>query len=308
MNTHIEINLDILEKNTLEIINKVGKDKIIAVLKANAYGLGYKIIFERLKKLGINYFAVGTFNEAIKLYELDKKTNILILCPIEKNEYEKIKKTNIEITITNEKDLEYIESIGLKNKIHIKFDTGMNRLGFRNDEIYLIDKYLDNKKLNIYAIFTHLSSAISNDEYTKKQIEMFNKYTKKYDLKKHILNSDGFTKYYNKKEIVLDYVRLGIALFENVMSLYSKILQIDNNVGIIEVGYVDGYARKNEVVYIKNKKYMIKEVHMNYTTILIDENVKVGDKVELYGQNLKISEEYMTGLSNRIEKIYIERK
>ncbi len=309
MKSYIEIDLKKIEENTIELTNKIGKEKIIAVLKADAYGLGYKEVFKKLISLGIKYYAVGTLEEAFELYDINNSVRILILCPLENLDYEKIKNTNIEITVTNEESLKYIVKHNIKNKIHIKFDTGMNRLGFKKENIYLIDKYID--KLNIKGIFTHLSSVTTNEKYTLKQIDIFNEYTKKYNLKKHILNSDGVSKYYKDKNKVLDYVRVGIYLFKNSISFYTKVCHVyeinKKYYAVLNVGYLDGYAKKfsnNAKVYIKNKYYNVIDVDMNYTVVLVNENIKIGDKVELFGKHIEITEEYMTGFSVGLEKKY----
>ncbi|MBS9784593.1 MAG: alanine racemase [Oceanivirga sp.] len=309
MKSYIEIDLKKIEENTIELTNKIGKEKIIAVLKADAYGLGYKEVFKKLLSLGIKYYAVGTLEEAFELYDINKSVRILILCPFENVDYEKIKNTNIEITVTNEDSLKYLLKNNIKNNIHIKFDTGMNRLGFKKENIHLIDKYVD--KLNIVGIFTHLSSVTTNEEYTLKQIDIFNEYTKKCSLKKHILNSDGVSKYYKDKNKVLDYVRVGIYLFKNSISFYTKVCNVyefnEKYYAVLNVGYLDGYAKKfsnNARVYIKNNYYNVTDIDMYYTVILADKNVNIGDKVELFGKHIEINEEYMTGFSDKLEKIY----
>ncbi|WP_067139008.1 alanine racemase [Oceanivirga salmonicida] len=335
MRAYLEVDLDKLEENIKKISEKVDKNKIMAVIKANAYGHGLEKVFEKLKSIGIDYFAVATLNEAMRLYNIDKFANILILGIVEKEKYKDIENTNIRISVSNEKELEYILKNKLKNKIHIKFNTGMNRLGFTENTLEIIDKYL--KTLNIEGIFTHLSSIYSNTEYTENQINIFKEYTKKYDLKKHILSSAGLQKYYKEKDIVLDYVRVGIDLYTNVLGFYARVcnvyrLEKDEYIGYdmtykaqknsyiatISIGYADGYKRdfsNKGIVFIKGKEYkVVGNVCMDLIMVEVDENVNVGDIAELYGNNISIKKmaeligtidyELMSTIGDRVPRIY----
>ncbi|MBS9784592.1 MAG: alanine racemase [Oceanivirga sp.] len=335
MRAYVEIDLDKLEENIENISKQVEKDKIIAVLKANAYGHGVKEVFKKLKSIGISHFAVATFEEAMELYNLDKSVFILILGIVEKEKYKEIEDTNIRINVSTENELKYIEKNNLKNKIHIKFNTGMNRLGFVKENLCIIDNYLD--KLNIEGIFSHLSSADSNLGYTGMQMEVFTNYTKKYNLKKHILNSTGTEIYSNKKDKVFDYVRVGIALYSNVMSFYSRVCNVaklERNeyigydmthlarkgtyIATVSIGYADGYKRdfsNKGIVSINGVKYrVVGNVCMDLIMVEVDENVKIGDRVELYGKNIDIKNmasligtidyELMSTIGARVPRIY----
>lgn len=335
MRCYAKIDLKKLVDNVNNIIHKVGLDKVIAVVKANAYGHGAKEVFNSLKNIGIKNFAVATIEEALELNEIDSNVNIIILGEIEEFNFKLIENTNIIITISSEEKLRYILENNLKNKIHIKLDTGMNRLGFKPNKINLIDKYLD--KLNIEGIFTHLSSVDSDIKYTEQQIKKFQEVTKKYKLKKHILNSAGVNRYYNDKNIVLDYVRVGIDMYNDVMSLYSRVchihkVEVDEYIGYnktylakkgsyiatISIGYADGYKRNfsNKVdVIICNKRYrQVGNICMDLIMVEVDDSIEVGDEVVLFNRELKIKElaasiesidyEIMTTISSRVPKIY----
>lgn len=343
MRCYAEINLDKLKYNLDELLKKIDIKKIIAVIKANAYGHGSIEIFKYLLKYGITNFAVATIDEAIELNNINKDVKILILGIIDREDYKKIENTNIAITISSFNDLEYILKNNLKNKIHIGIDTGMTRLGFHKEDIIKLKKYINT--LNIEGIFTHLSSVDFDEEYTTKQIEEFLDITKELNLKKHILNSAGIEKYYNT-EYILDYVRPGISLFggengvyKDVLSLYSHIVNImkvpkntyvgynktykttnDSYIGTISIGYADGYKRilsNKSYCFINGKRYkIIGNICMDICMVLIDGDVKIGDKVELIGDNIKIDEiaklsdtikyEILTSISNRVPRKYIE--
>lgn len=342
MRAYVEIDLDNLRYNIGVLKSKIKFDKIIAVLKANAYGCGVENIFNVLLNENIYNFAVATYDEAIQLQNLNNGVNILILGPVDKNLYKELENTNISITISNFEELNYLLENNLKNKIHIKIDTGMTRLGFFEKDIEKLNEYILNKKLNIVGIFSHISDT-DNYDYTMNQISIFDKITSKYNLKKHILSSGSFEKLYNTK-YVYDYVRIGISMYsglENdeyrqVMSFYSKVVsvrkieknsyvgynrtyEIEKNkyIATVSVGYADGYKRKlsnRAKVYINGKKYnVVGNICMDLMMVEVDENVKVDDKVELFGKNISIYEisklsdtinyEILTSITNRVKKV-----
>lgn len=337
MRCFAKIDLDKIIENALPICNKIGKDKIIAVVKANAYGHGDIKVVECLLNYGISYFAVATYDEALRLNTKFPSANILILGEIDREYLKKIEGTNIIASISRFSDLEYMLENNISARVHIKCDTGMNRLGFSCSKIENLVKYIG--KLNIEAIFTHLSSVDVDNEYTKKQIDLFLSSTKNLNIKKHMLNSAGIRKYIDKKEYVLDYVRLGIDLYKDVLSLYSKIVHIhdvkkgekvgydgtyvaenDILVATLAIGYADGLKRclsnRLKFKYMDNEYMQIGNICMDLTMIKADEKLKLGDYLSIFTNNYEllnvaklagtISYEILTSISDRVERIYIK--
>ena len=140
-NTYVEINLDILKNNVKTIIEKYNDYKYyFGVVKSNAYGHGEYIVNELIKG-GINYIAVSFLNEALNVRLYNKDISVLCFVPIDLNDLEIAIKNNITLTISDLNYLkELISKLNKKIKVHIKLDTGMNRLGFKNkdelDEAY----------------------------------------------------------------------------------------------------------------------------------------------------------------------------
>lgn len=171
----LEINRKNIEKN-LEKIKSINKN-IICVLKDNAYGLEIKNILPILIENDCFYFAVAYIGEALEIKKIiqkkypDKadKIKIMTLNYIEEKEIKKTVKNDIELTIFNFEQLEsYINASakGKKLKIHIKLNTGMNRLGFNENEIDKLTEILrGNPNLEIISVFSHISHA----ENKKKQ-------------------------------------------------------------------------------------------------------------------------------------------
>ena len=308
-----EINIDNLYKNIRELEKITLKEKIMAVIKANAYGHGMIEICESLIKTGIKNFAVATVEEALKIKEISNEVTILILGPVENEYMGKISDNNIYFMITDFEEIEYIEKNGINVNIFLKIDTGMGRVGFQKDEISeLIEKLKNCKYVNATGVFSHFSSSDSDEDYTKLQEKRF-KETSENIMKeiksvkyRHILNSFGSLKYHDSE---YDFVRTGIILyggvteeetvpykFKPVMSLYAKISHIKklhkdsfisygntymakkgDTVATVSIGYAEGVRRdlsnKGYVYYKGHRCNIIGRVCMDQLMILIPEEL-----------------------------------
>lgn len=261
-NTYIEVNLKNIESNVKEIIKKYNDYKYyFGVVKADCYGHNDIETVNAIIKGGCNYLAVATLEEALEIRK--QITDIPILClGIIPLEYIDIcEKNNITITISN---LEYLEKLITnenKNlKVHIKVNTGMNRLGTNNkEEFNKIYEIINKSQLTLEGIYTHIFNAINQND-TNKQFNKFQKITEDIDLNEipivHICASDATMMY--KKLPYTNGCRLGInmyGLMENTeipllptFSLYSEVIQI-NTVENETVGYSrklqSKWSRKN---------------------------------------------------------------
>ena len=219
----IEINLDNLENNIKQIKNIISSQtKIMAVVKANAYGHGMIEISKKLNQIGIYDFAVATLDEGITLREAGIKGNILILGYTNFNNIDYLLKYNLIQTIVDYEYAKRINQMDLKEKlkVHIKINTGMNRIGesYKN-----IDKLIDiyqMQNLEILGTYSHLcvSDSLKEDDklFTNKQITNFFETIKTlqnlgYNTGKiHIQASYGILNY---PELNCDYVRPGIIMY-----------------------------------------------------------------------------------------------
>lgn len=278
----IEIDLDNLKHNINEIKKVISdKTKIMAVVKANAYGHGSILIAKKLESIGITDFAVATLDEGIELRKNNISGNILILGYTNPTDLKYVIKYNLIQTIV---DYDYslaIKSLDLPSKLkcHVKINTGMNRIGEKFNDLDKIEDIYNNKKLEILGIFSHLSVADSNNEddikFTRMQIANFDNCIKNLREKgycvglAHIQSSYGIINYNN---LEYDYVRLGIIMYgvdggdciykkikldlKPVLSLKARVTSIKE----IDVGESISYGR----TYVASSKQKIATVAIGY--------------------------------------------
>ena len=325
--TYVEINLDNLFKNLIAVKNRIGNKKIIPVVKANAYGHGVIQVVEYLYSNDIDYFAVSTLEEALEIRESFSNLSILVMGVVQPKYFNIAAKHNITLTISNDDQLIELNQLTHMLKIHIKTDTGMNRLGFKTDTELLNAKDVLqlNENIMIEGIYTHFSTADCNYEYYKYQLNRF-KYILKlldFDFKIiHASNSSSAIKYEDDLSFTT-HVRLGISLYgltldndtkflNNTFKLISHISEIkqlekddkvgygatytaleNEIIGILPIGYADGFIRKNRdsFVEINEKRYpIIGTICMDQMFIKIDKNITKKDDVILFGGIITIDE------------------
>ena len=312
--TYVEINLKNIENNVRNLINKNNDYKYyFGVAKADCYGHYGNETVEAIIRGGCNYIAVATLDEALEIRK--NITNIPILClgiiPVEF--IEECVKNNITVTISN---IEYIKSIIIHDnlKVHVKINTGMNRLGVNNKkEFNAIYQMIKNSNLKLEGIYTHIYNANDN-KATENQFKKFEEIVSDINLEEipivHLSASDATTGYV--KVPYANGCRLGIAMYGlgdkkqeellSTFSLYSEVIQINEienetlgynggykaekkeRIAVIPIGYADGIIRKNtgRNVYIKDKTYnIVGNICMDMLFIKVDDNVNIGDKVTL---------------------------
>lgn len=236
--------------------------KMMAMVKANAYGLGSYEISEFLQHHHIDYLGVAFVDEGVELRKKGITVPIVVMNP-EQHSYETVIQYNLEPEIYSFRVLELfyeaVQKSGYDKKypIHIKLETGMHRLGFKAAELDQLSETLNNINVQVQSIFSHLSSSDVPDEkeFTLNQLETFEKNSTylieklNYTPIRHILNSSGITSYTNHQ---YDMVRIGIGMLgESPSSEIQKQLQsvvsfktVISQISLVENGESVGYSRK----------------------------------------------------------------
>ncbi|MBR4723681.1 MAG: alanine racemase, partial [Clostridia bacterium] len=225
MRTWTEIDIDALKYNFNNIKGILKPHtKIMSVVKADAYGHGYRECCRALLEAGTDAFAVATIEEAAQIRKSGFDTPVLILGAVSTDDFPHLLELNVVPAIFNVSDAHILSQIAKKSdktaKIHIKIDTGMSRIGFIAEDKNTIDEIVKISKLpniEINGIFSHFACADEkNPEYTYMQFERFMHLIGKLEKEgvkipiKHIANSAAIMMY---PEMQLDMVRPGIILY-----------------------------------------------------------------------------------------------
>lgn len=283
--TQVVVDLNILKENFEKIKKSVTPAMMMPILKANAYGHGLVRVAQLYQELKADYLGVAFLEEGILLREQGINLPILVLGGIWGNQIPIFLKHNLTITASSPDKLsqinEFAKQMNVRAKVHIKIDTGMERIGVH---YYSAEKFLELavkfKNVEVEGIYSHFANSEKNDlSYSKLQLERFNEvlyFFEKNSIKnpvRHISNSGAILQ---MPEAYLDLVRPGIMLYGVYPSnevkktidvkpaltwkslvVYFKVIKPNHPVGYgstwqadhniravtIPVGYGDGYFR-----------------------------------------------------------------
>lgn len=313
--TYVKIDNKVLTNNVKEIISIYNNYKYyFGVVKGNAYGHGDYIVNDLIKG-GINYLAVSSLEEAISIRKYNKEISILCLEPIDLEYIKDIQDNNVTITIEN---IDYVKELINKKldkqlKVHLKLDTGMNRLGFNkkeelNESINLLK---ENKNIHIEGIYTHIATSGINDIYYDKQISSFKYLTEDINLKEipivHIGRS--MTLVHHPKLEFANGVRLGICMygFNNSIPTPTGLRKIKRDINLKKLNISESILTNN---------LNLKTAFSLYTEVMSLRNVKQGSFVG-YGANYIAKEDiivatlpigYFDGMSKSMKYVSINNK
>jgi alanine racemase len=299
------IHLNEYQNNLKKISEKLPEScSILAVVKANAYGHGAVEIARAAIQKGVRYLGVACLKEFKELRDNGITHPILLLAEPLQSEWNNLPHDLTYTVYTPE----FIGALNKEYKIHLKIDTGMNRLGAKTKEIHhLLDTINAKKNLNLEGIYTHLAqSEIPNSGFTQIQLDQFREILKNCNNASlmHTANS-GAIRYF--PDSMFNMVRLGMDSFENVMELQSEIKTIkagesvgydagftasdDMTVATIAAGYADGISTRfrGGSVQIKGRIYpVIGKICMDMFMVNLSgnpDNIKRGDKAVILGKN-----------------------
>ena len=282
--TVLEINLTALAQNVKQIQNTIGAStKLMAVVKAFSYGNGSAEVARTLAAVKTDYLAVAYVDEGVELRRAGIHLPIMVMSPNEAG-FEAMVAYGLEPEIFSFEiyeafatflNVQGIEAYG----IHLKINTGMNRLGFEpSDAPLLAQQLVKDKCMVVKSVMSHLvaSDASEHDAFTREQIDIFEKVCNilkaniGYSFIRHIANSQALQRHLGSR---LDMVRVGIGLYgtsaaansaiRRVATLKTTIAQIrhvpagasvgydraammekDTRIATVRIGYADGYDRR----------------------------------------------------------------
>jgi len=284
--TLVEVNLCQLSANYRAIQARVGSAKIMPVLKANGYGHGMVRVAQLMETLEADYIGVAVLEEGILLREKGVTMPILVLGGILGNQVPHFLEHDLTMTASSLEKLTQIEEVahqaGKRAKVHLKIDTGMERIGVHH---YRAESFLETaagcRHIEVEGIFSHFASSESADlTHARLQLERFNAVLSFYDRRsiqpprlRHMANSGAILQ---MPEATFDMVRPGILLYgvypsQEVLKtvsvkpalmwksrvVYFKVIRPGDPVGYgstwksdhairavtVPVGYGDGYFR-----------------------------------------------------------------
>lgn len=220
--TYVEVNLSRITENLQAIQTHVGKTVVMPILKANAYGHGLIEVAKHLSLNGIKYLGVAYLEEAILLREAGIDIPILVLGGILGSQVPLFLEYDLTLTASSLEKLgkinEAAKDKGKQAKVHLKIDTGMERIGVHHYSAEtLLEASLEYKSLRIEGIFSHFTESDSRDlESAKLQLERFQELMKFYEDRslptpmRHMANSGAILQL---PESYMEIVRPGILLF-----------------------------------------------------------------------------------------------
>ncbi len=363
--TVMEINLSAMLHNLKSYQQKLKPStKVMAMVKAFSYGSGSVEVARLLEFHKVDYLAVAYADEAVVLRKAGIRLPIMVMSPDEAS-FDSLLEYHLEPELFSnaifDSFKQYLQKQAVRNfPIHIKFNTGMNRLGFEIIEANdLAEKISLSQCFLLKSVFSHLAASedATMDAFTIEQASLFESACTKmcqvlgYQFIKHLSNTAAI---FRKPNLQYDMVRLGIGLYgvdtanekdlalQTVASLKTTIAQIrtvkendsvgynrkgklnrSSKIATIRIGYADGFNRRwgngRVSIYVNGKLApVIGNVCMDMTMIDITDisGVQEGDQVEIFGTHLSVQQlaewsdtipyEIMTGISQRVKRVYLE--
>ena len=361
--TILEVNLNAVVDNLNYFRSFLKPDtKMVCMIKADAYGAGAIEIAKTLQDQRVDYLAVAVADEGVTLRKAGITSNIMIMNP-EMTAFKTMFDYDLEPEVYSFRLLDALIKAARKEGItgwpvHIKFDTGMHRLGFDpvDDISKLVDRLKHQTAIIPRSVFSHFVGSDSDgfDDFSAQQFALFQEGSEKlqaafsHRILRHMDNSAGIEHFPERQ---MDMCRLGIGLYgvdprdnhilHTVSTLKTTILQLrhvpkgetvgysrkgkierDSVIAAIPIGYADGLNRhlgnRNCYCLVKGQKAeYVGNICMDVAMIDVTDIPCVeGDQVEIFGEHLPVTVlsdtldtipyEIMTGVSNRVKRVYFQ--
>lgn len=309
--TYVKINEEILTENIAEITRTYPEySYYFGVVKGNAYGHGMHIV-NALIDGGVNYLAVATLEEAVAVREFNSEIPVLCLEPIDLEFLDEVIQYDVTLTVDSLDCFLKLNEAAEKGrvKVHIKLDTGMNRIGIKDkrelEALFRADRH---ENVFIEGIYTHLATSGINDPYYEKQMDNFRSLTENIDLSLipivHVGRS--LILVHHKKPDFVNGVRLGICMYGFAQSIPEPVglYKLKRNI-LIALDRVSPAILSNSLKL--NTAYTL------YSTVISVKKIKKGEFVG-YGAAFKATEDmtvatvaigYYDGMSAALGKVMV---
>lgn len=327
MNPVLEVNKKNLIENFRLLKSKTSSSFVCPMVKANSYGVGDIAVVAALSEVGASTFGVVKIEEAQKLRRFfsHKDFNIILFSPLQGVNINDCVDAKITLTVGDEKTLSTLENqpanlISKLKPVHIKFNLGMNRLGFSFSDAESIFNRLKKINLKIDGVLGHFPKAtdlVSEQSESTQILEKLIRVARSFGLENsqiHALNSEAI---FAKEDLKLG-IRPGISLYgiggennntglKGVLALQAPIVAInkikageavsyggtwvakeDGYIGVLPIGYADGLRRglSNRINFkVLGQMYQqVGTICMDYTMVSLnqDAHIKVGDNAMLF--------------------------
>lgn len=312
----VEVDLDALRTNVAVIRRRIGRAKLMAVVKADAYGHGLAPVARTLRHCGVDAFAVANLTEAVALRQaVGPDPVILQFGAAFLFEIDALLAHNITPTISSLAEAKLFEQSARRVNAHVEIDTGMGRCGFWHTEAGpALQQLAALPHLQITGVYTHFPSADENLTETRRQLADFLAVARDYP-NLHAANSAALL---NLPEAALDMVRPGLALygiasgaadFAPVLSFKARVAHVKTvaagrtisygqtfvaptamRIATVAAGYADGFNRhlshKAEVLCAGQRCRLVGRVTMDQIMVDVTNapSVACGDEVVFIGR------------------------
>lgn len=309
-----EIDLKAIKQN-YQYIRSLTNKEVIGVVKSDGYGFGMIEVCKALQDVNVKMVAVNEIDEAITIKQNQFIFDVLVMNPIEVNDYHKLyAHDGIIYTISS-----INEALNLNNycnlkeiRVHLHIDTGMNRFGISSLDEYLqvLGIVLNNEKFKFEGIYSHITS----EKNFFNQASSFKKYIKEMVPKYSHLQASSTYSY----PLIGNCVRIGLDLYgdgskkniKQALKVTCKIIEIrklkpnqtlgynenyksveEEYIAILPIGYYNGFDRRltGYSVYIKGSYYkIVGNICMNHIFVKVDDKITNNDVVEVISEHVTL--------------------
>jgi alanine racemase len=306
--SEVTIDLAALRRNVATLLRSLAGSELWAVVKANAYGHGAADVAGAALGAGASALCVATVPEGLALRGEFPTARILVMGPAGNREVAHARDAGLELVVAS-------GEVPAGVRVHLKLDTGMGRWGLSE---------LPAPPVEVVGLMSHLATADTDGAYTEWQIERFRAATAPYShLTRHVANSAAALRYPSSR---FDAARCGIALYgaspfgtdpaedglEPVLSWSSHLAQVrllragestgygrrfvaerDTWIGIVPVGYADGFRRDLTGTRIRvagELRPVVGTVSMDAIAVELDRELPPATPVVIIGRGLTVEE------------------